>query len=656
MTQGKAAQEPVFDFDDWYKGPVSIDQHGSLVIRELSDHARDLRQRFERFKTEHAKRVFGYDKYEMQANAEVASTKPDLPNVSSGDVAGMVRRTARNVVQHTPNVEVVGPFDDDLVKGVLVDHILRTRIIGDEFSSNDMQQNLFSSVKTAFTLGFDAVVPVLKQRADGAWVMEYDALHYRDVFPEPGVKDARNAPEVFVRRYLTKGEVHQLLRNPQRGWDERALKRLCKSSPPNRQQESGAHQDKKAKVIPDGYEIVTWYNAYGDPFLTFSATDGTLLRVEKNKDPLKRHPVHFLILEKDSQQPLGTPQLALIYGRQEFQDLMLNGAMKQWYRNINPSLIGYGTGLNGVPNLSPGKFTNIPNPNARLEAFEVNTQTLLQYGAITQQNLGSMVSTVGAADQQMAASAGSGMSATPQGVDAQEAMVDITTNNYQKAVENFFSRYCSHALTVYLHELSGSGQIMVSADVRKKLTDRGVTDDAFDESGNLKLEMKELAAVLSVRCVPGSLVELEDEKQLRILNQLFVPLSQAMPALAQMQDQNALQKASAALQFILVKEIELSGSAHSEHLGQIFGDGVPASDLEQATAKVELIEGSVTALNAELTNQVTNTVQMVRDLQGQMSQMMQLNQLLLEKLGMSSGAPASASAESPAAISAPPAG
>ena len=67
-------------------------------------------------------------------------------------------------------------------------------------------------------------------------------------------------------------------------------------------------------------------------------------------------------------------------------------------------------------------------------------------------------------------------------------------------------------------------------------------------------------------------------------------------------------------------------------------------------------EGSVTALNAELTNQVTNTVQMVRDLQGQMSQMMQLNQLLLEKLGMSSGAPASASAESPAAISAPPAG
>ena len=52
MTQGKSAPEPVFDFDDWYKGRVDVDERGALQYRELSDHARDLRQRFERFKTE----------------------------------------------------------------------------------------------------------------------------------------------------------------------------------------------------------------------------------------------------------------------------------------------------------------------------------------------------------------------------------------------------------------------------------------------------------------------------------------------------------------------------------------------------------------------------------------------------------------------------
>ena len=110
------------------------------------------------------------------------------------------------------------------------------------------------------------------------------------------------------------------------------------------------------------------------------------------------HPVHFLVLEKDSQQPLGKSQVELLIGRQDFQDLMLNGAMKLWYRNINPSIIGYGA-VNAIPNLSPGKYTQISNPNARIEPFEVNTQTLMQYGLISQQNLGSMVNLVGSADQ-----------------------------------------------------------------------------------------------------------------------------------------------------------------------------------------------------------------------------------------------------------------
>ena len=115
---------------------------------------------------------------------------------------------------------------------------------------------------------------------------------------------------------------------------------------------------------------------------------------------------------------------------------MLNGAMKLWYRNINLSILSYGN-VNSVPNLGPGKYTNISNPNARIETFEVNTQTLSQMGSISQLNAGAMISLVGAADQQMAIQSGSGMSATPQGVDAQEKMVDITTNNYQKAIESF---------------------------------------------------------------------------------------------------------------------------------------------------------------------------------------------------------------------------
>jgi hypothetical protein len=204
------------------------------------------------------------------------------------------------------------------------------------------------------------------------------------------------------------------------------------------------------------------------------------------------------VLEKDSQQPLGKSQVELLIGRQDFQDLMLNGAMKLWYRNINPSIIGYGA-VNAVPNLSPGKYTQISNPNARIEPFEVNTQTLMQYGLISQQNLGSMVNLIGSADQQMATQAGGGMSATPQGVEAQQAMVDITTNNYQKAIESFFSHYCSYALTIYFQEMKAVKQVSRPRTPGCAAL-AGLPTEAFSPDGTVEIDFESWPS--STGCAP----------------------------------------------------------------------------------------------------------------------------------------------------------
>ena len=582
-------------FEDWYDSYTIDDRDGTIRHFAVASCGAALHKAFLDYKREMDSRVENFDKLIKMADAEVVSTKPDLPNVSSGEVAGMIRRMARNLVQHTPNVDIVSAFDDDGAAGVFVRQTLKSKIIGDDLYSNDMQQNLFASAKNALTIGFDCVIPVLLQDAAGGWYMKYDNIFYRDVFPEPGARDVRDATDVFVRRYLSIGEVRALCRNQVSGWDHAALKTLLLNKPRNREEQSVDHQTKKSHTIPDGYEVITYYSNTGDAFLTFDANTKLLLRIEKNKHPLKWHPVFFLVMEKDLNQPLGKSQVELVFGRQEFQDLMLNGAMKMWYRNINPTIIGYGT-VNSVPNLSPGKFVSISNPNAKLEPFEVNTQTLLQHGTISQQNAANMTQLVGAADQQMAAqSTGGMMSQTPQGVEAQQAMVDITTNNYQKAIESFFSRYCSYALTTYFAELKGSvDKIVPTADTRRAMINGGLTPDNFDEDGRLKdIEFDKLAIEYFVRAVPGSLVELEDEKQIRILNQLFVPLSQAMPALGSLQDQNVLMKFADAMQFIVARQIELSGSAHSDNLRTLWEGGAT----EEATEKIGIEEAMELRIN-----------------------------------------------------------
>jgi hypothetical protein len=642
------ADQSVLAFEDWYEEYRVDPRDGCLDVRGIGPKGAALWHMYQNYKREMDLRVANYDKLEKLADGVVISPKPDLPNISSGETAGLVRRIARNLVQNCPNVEVLSKYDDDSVQGIFARHVLTSKIIGSDEYSNDMQQNLFASTKTALTLGFDAVIPALMQDASGSWYIKYDAIHYRDVFPEPGARDVRQAQNVFIRRYLTKGEVKALIREQVVGWDPAALMELLKNAPYSKAQESVDYQTRKFGTVPEGYEVVTWYSSTGEPFLTFSPSTRNLLRIEKNKHPLKQHPVHFLVLEKDSQQPLGKSQVELLIGRQDFQDLMLNGAMKLWYRNINPSILGYGA-VNAVPNLSPGKYTQISNPNARIEPFEVNTQTLLQYGAISQQNLGSMVNLVGSADQQMATQAGGGMSATPQGVEAQQAMVDITTNNYQKAIEAFFSHYCSYALTIYFQELKATKKVLPTADARIKLLRAGLDTSLINEDGTLDIDFEELATEYWVRAIPGSLVELEDEKQLRILNQLFVPLSQAMPALAASQDPEMMQQAAKAMQYIIAKQIELSGSASAKDIGLVFTGDV--EQVDERDRRIAALEDGIhsTEIGMVETQMMTETA--LAQMQEQMRLLRESQQVILEKLG-GSVMPSGSTEPTPAPISA----
>ena len=624
---------PIKDFDLWYVDRKVDPRNGCIETRGgLSDQATRLIRRYDYFKREMDARCADYEKLVLLADGEVISPKPDLPNVSSGETAGIVRRIARNLVQHTPNVEIINQFDDDSPKGIIARHILLTKIIGSDLYSNDMQQNLFASTKLSLTTGFDCVIPVLLQQADGTWYTKYDTIHYRDVFPEPGAKDVRQATEVFVRRYLTKGEVKALIQNQVRGWDLAALRDLLHTNPkpPHREPQSNSTQDTKRRVLAEGYEIITWYSSSGRPFLTWSANTKNLLRIEVNKHPAKMHPVFFLVLEKDSQQPLGKSQVELLLGRQEFQDLMHNGAMKMWYRNINPPLIGYGA-LNTTPNLSPGKYTSVSNPNARIEPFEVQTQTLMQYQVISQGNTGAMVNLVGSADQQMAMQAGNGMSATPQGVEAQQGMVDITTNNYQKAIESFFSHYCSYALTMYFQELKGTKRITPTADARQALMGAGLDAELFNDEGDLDVSFSDMAVQYFVRCVPGSLVELEDEKQLRILQQIFVPLSQAMPALAASNDPELLKNMAATMQFIVQRTIELSGSNRSNDLRSLVTTGRTDQD-----DKLFGLEEQINGLSATVETTASLVTSVVAT-QQQMSMLAETQGLILQALGAGNG-------------------
>jgi hypothetical protein len=210
----------------------------------------------------------------------------------------------------------------------------------------------------------------------------------------------------------------------------------------------------------------------------------------------------------------------------------------------------------------------------------------------------------------------------------------VTTNDYQKAIESFFSHYCSYALTIYFQEMKAIKAVTPTAEAKMRLMKAGLEPEDFNEQGQLEIDFEKLATEYWVRCVPGSLTELEDEKQLRILNQLFIPLSQAMPALANAGDPEALAHASAAMRYIVQKEIELSGSSSSRQLTDLLTGKKDSEQVDERDERIAQLEKVAGGLSDQVETELDLNSKALVQLQQQMSLLMQSHTTLLQKLGV----------------------
>jgi hypothetical protein len=136
-----------------------------------------------------------------------------------------------------------------------------------------------------------------------------------------------------------------------------------------------------------------------------------------------------------------------------------------------------------------------------------------------------------------------------------------------------------------------------------------------------------------VRTVPGSLVEMEDEKQLRILNQLFVPLSQAMPAMAAVKDQQMLKQAAKAMQYIISKQIELSGSASAKDIGLVFNGDI--EEVDERDRKITALEEGILAVETGVGGLMDMSTTAMQQMQEQIALLAETQGTILQKLGAS---------------------
>jgi hypothetical protein len=142
---------------------------------------------------------------------------------------------------------------------------------------------------------------------------------------------------------------------------------------------------------------------------------------------------------------------------------------------------------------------------------------------------------------------------------------------------------------------------------------------------------------------------MEDEKQLRILNQLFIPLSQAMPALVQAGDQEAVRRATMAMAYIVGKQIEISGANSAHDLQKLWAEG-DENYVRSRQEEMALIEGKITETRTRYEEDQQVQAQAIGQLQEMMQIMATNQQTLMEKLGVGSQPSENGNAQAPEGV------
>jgi uncharacterized coiled-coil protein SlyX len=119
-----------------------------------------------------------------------------------------------------------------------------------------------------------------------------------------------------------------------------------------------------------------------------------------------------------------------------------------------------------------------------------------------------------------------------------------------------------------------------------------------------------------------------------------------MPAMAATQDQTMLKQAAKAMQYIIGKQIELSGATSAKEIGLIWKTG-DTELVNSRDARIAALEESIGNYDMLADLELDEHNAAIAQLQQQMHQMAENQQLLLEKLGVMGNGSAGGSPSGP---------
>lgn len=493
---------------------------------------------FTRAEAQMKARTSRYELYGLVAkNKSIHDVGRRGPNrhFSEGSTQYILRKSLANTIQRVPDGELETQYDKATPEHIITEYIFHNKVLWSEIEGIDLLSQLTNTFKMSWIYAFAPVRTGFEKDHDGDVRISYNLEHWADVFINADCKDIRRPQVVYHREYMSKAEVMALLDAEgnvrDKTYKEDTIRYIIDHDLfGGKLSESEKLGDKtKGSTGINSLTLVTEYRRGSKEFVTYCPALSAEFRRVPNYDPREGIPWNFFVLEPDPDFPLGLSQAEFLLADQQFQDLFQTSAYKNLLLAMEPPIKVAGWDTNAASYIfEPRKIWNLgTNPNQSLvEPVKIDNAVLTGFLTTREGISAGMLRQLNVMDGTVAADSGvPGFSATPQGVEAQQKTREISINQYQKRVENFFAEWANQALRMYINAMSGTHKLTVDETTRRKLHD--IEHDELIEGNKIIIDFSHLSAnLLEFKVRTGSLVEKKEDQEREALNQMALPFIQ----------------------------------------------------------------------------------------------------------------------------------
>jgi hypothetical protein len=454
---------------------------------------------------------------------------------SEGSTQYILRKTLADTIQRVPDGELETQYDKESKEHIFTNYIFENKVIASEFEGIDMMSNLTNTFKMSWIYAFAPVRTGFEKDYDDDVRISYNLEQWSDVFINPDCKDIRRPEVVYFRQYMTRDDVENLI-DSESGtvrdstYNEETIHYILDE---NIFSARFAESEKLGDALKGSTSIasvtlITEYRRGADEFVTFVPELKAEFRRVPNYDPRKGIPWNFLVLEPDPDFPLGISQVEFLLADQQFNDLFQTSAYKNLLLAMEPPIMVSGWETNPSSyKFEPRKIWNLGNnPNNKVEPVKIDNAVLSGWATTRESIAASMLRNLNVMDGQIASDMhASNYSKTAPGVQQQQENKNITINQYQKRVEDFFSQWAVQALRMYINAMHGEHQLTVDEETRRRLFDIG--EEGCIDGDKISIDFSELSAdMLEFRVRAGSLVQRKEDQELEKLTVMMQPIIQ----------------------------------------------------------------------------------------------------------------------------------